>query len=237
MHARTTAALLLTAAAAGAAPADAAAPAPIALRANGNAAGGLSFTPAKVDAVVGQKLVWTNTDGIAPHTVTEDHRLFDLVGNNVNGTPISAAGFGPGTTVELTAFAGTVGYYCRVHPGQMAGTIAVPVTTALGPGYKAPSTPARTAAGKARRAAARRAFQRRLTLTWATAAPADEIVYDVDVKRGSGPWKSLLTRTLDTTITINAGRAGTVAKVRARQRRSDDPTQATGWSPEAVVRP
>lgn len=241
MRARTTPKILaaaLAAAATGAAePAAADAPAPIALTANGNAAGGLSFTPRQVTAVVGQELVWTNTDAIAPHTVTEDHRLFDLVGDDVNGTPVSASGFGPRTTVALTAFAGTTGYYCRVHPGQMRGTIAVPVVTTLGPAYRAPSTPARTKAGRARRAAAKKAFQRRLTLTWAAAEPADGVAYDVEVKRGSGPWKPLLTRTTDTTITIRAGRAGTTSKVRARQRLADDQTQATGWSPEAVVRP
>lgn len=211
---------------------------PVALTANGNAfAGNLSFAPANADAKVGQTLRWRNTDGIAPHTVTEDHDLFDLVGNDANGTPVSEAGFGPGTTVELTAFAGTTSYFCRVHPGDMNGVIKVPVATLLGPGYKAPKTPAKTKAGKASRALRKKNFQRRLTLTWAAVPPPDGRGYDVQVRRGSGPWKPLLTRTVDTTITIASGKRGTTARVRARMRLESDETKSTGWSPEVTIRP
>ncbi len=210
--------------------------APIAATANGNAfTGGLSFAPARIDGRVGQTVRWTNTDVIAPHTVTEDHALFDLVGNNVNGTPITASGFGPQTSVDLVLPAGTISYFCRVHPGAMKGVLAVPVTLQLGPGLAAPRTKARTAAGRKRRAARRRAFQRTLTATWAASAPTAGEVYDVEVRRGSGAFKTLLSGTRETSTTLKAGRRGTVTTVRARLRGATDPTRATGWSPDASV--
>ncbi|WP_354700408.1 hypothetical protein DSM112329_00682 [Paraconexibacter sp. AEG42_29] len=205
--------------------------------ADGNAFGNLGFTPATADVVIGQTIHWRNTNRIAPHTVTEPHGLFDLTGNAVGGTASSPAGFGPGSTVELTAFAGTTTYICRVHPGRMSGVFRAPVVTALGPGYKAPRIPARTKAGKARRAELKKNFQRRLTLTWATVEPTEGQAYDVQVKRGAGPWKPLLTRTVDTTITIASGKRGTTSKVRARMRQEKDESRGTGWSPEVMVRP
>lgn len=230
-----TAVVLAAAIAAGPA-ADAADQAPIAATANGNAvAGGLSFAPASITGRVGQQVTWKDTDVIAPHTVTEDHGLFDLVGNNVNGTPISASGFGPGTSVALTLSAGTTSYFCRVHPGQMKGVLAVPVTLTLGPALAPAAHPAKTALGRRRRAARRRAFQRALTLTWATQAPAAGQVFDVELRRGTGPWTSVAAASTQTSLVVRAGRRGTVTGVRARLRRGDDPTRATGWSPVAEV--
>lgn len=221
---------------AGSGPASADAPAPINATANGNAvAGGLSFQPANITGAVGQTVTWRNTDAVAPHTVTEDHGLFDLVGNNVNGTPVSDPGFGPGTSVSLVLSAGTATYYCKVHPGKMNGVLAVPVTLALGPGLAQAKTPARTAAGRRRRAARRRAFQRTLTLTWAAAAPADGEVFDVQQRRGGGAWTTIADGTSAVTLREKAGRRGTVTAVRARLRLAADARKATGWSPEATV--
>lgn len=210
--------------------------APIAVSANGNAfTGGLSFAPAKVQGVVGQTVRWNNTDVIAPHTVTERNGLIDLVGSNVNGTPVSASGFGPGETVELALPASTIDYFCRVHPAEMVGVLAVPVTLVRGPGYKAPKTPARTKLGKRRRAARKKAFQRTMTATWAPTAPAAGQVFDVELRRGTGPWTPLQTATTTTSATFRGGKRGTVTAVRARLRRADDAARATGWSPEASV--
>jgi plastocyanin len=210
--------------------------APIAATANGNAfTGGLSFAPDNIDGRVGQTVRWTNTDVIAPHTITEDHGLFDLVGNNVNGTPITASGFGPATSVDLVLPAGTISYFCRVHPGDMKGVLAVPVTLQLGPGLAAPKTKAKTAAGRKRQAARRRAFQRTLKVTWAKAAPVAGEVYDVEIRRGSGAFTPLAAATTTTSAVVKAGRRGTVTTVRARLRAADDASRATGWSPDASV--
>lgn len=210
--------------------------APVAATANGNAiSGGLSFEPAKIKAPVGRVVSWSNTDFIAPHTVTEQHRLFDLVGKNVNATPVSPGGFGPGESVALPLPAGTIDYFCRVHPADMVGVLEVPVTLALGRTYVAPKTKARTKRGRARRAARRRAFQRTLAATWAPAAPAEGQSFDVQTRRGSGPWTTLLTATTKTSTTLKAGPRGTVTAVRSRLRRTDDPNRATGFSPAASV--
>jgi plastocyanin len=230
------AAIALTGAARAEDPAPATAP--IDVGANGDTFfGGLSFTPASVTAAAGQVIRWTNTNRFAPHTVTEAHGLFDLVGAGTGATRTTPGGFGPKTSVELAVPAGTIEYYCRVHPGKMNGELKVPVTLALGPPYVEPKTKAKTKLGRARRAARKRAFQRKLTLTWAAVAPPDGQVFDVQVRRGSGPWKTLLTRTIDTTITINSGKHGTTSSVRSRLRMETDMTQATGWSPVSTVAP
>lgn len=210
--------------------------APIASTANGNAfTGGLSFAPADISGRVGQTIRWTNTDVIAPHTVTEANGLFDLVGNNVNGTPVSPSGFGPGTAVDLPLVAGTIAYFCRVHPVDMKGILAVPVTLALSPPLAAPKTTARTRRGRDRRAARRRAFQRTLFVTWAASAPAAGQVFDVELRRGSGPWTPLVSGTTQTSARAKAGVRGTRTAIRSRLRLADDVARATGWSPEAIV--
>jgi plastocyanin len=191
-------------------------PRPIEAKANRNIfTGGLSFTPAKIDGHVGQLVRWTNTDYIAPHTVTEDHGLFNLVGNNVNGTPISAPGFD--TSVDLTLMAGTITYYCVVHPTQMHGVLAVPVTLQLGPRPR------------------RRAPQRTLTIMWAVEPPSAGEVYDVERRVGHGAWAPIATGTTKISTRVMAGKRGTTTAVRARLRRADDIKKATGWSPEASV--
>src|SRR4051812_25461120 len=75
--------------------------------ANGNPfSGGLSYTPPQVTVGVGQVVQWTNTDSFVPHTVTEDHVLFDLAGD-YGATPANPGGFGPGTSVQRAFSAGT----------------------------------------------------------------------------------------------------------------------------------
>ncbi len=209
--------------------------APVAATANGNAfTGGLSFAPAQITAKVGQTVRWTNTDVIAPHTITEDHGLFDLVGNDVNGTPVTPSGFGPKSFVDLTLVAGRIAYFCRVHPDDMRGVLSVPVTLVAGPGPK-PVRRAKTAAGRRRQAARRRAFRRSVTVTWATQTPAEGQVFDVERRQGSGPWTPVLGGTTRTSTVVKAGPRGTVTTLRARLRRADDATRATGWSPDATV--
>lgn len=92
--------------------------------ANGNPfSGGLSFEPPALTVAVGDTVRWTNTDEFVPHTVTEDHRLFDLTGSY--GIP-GSMGFGPGEAVEWTFAAGGFDYLCDIHP-QMTGRVEAPV--------------------------------------------------------------------------------------------------------------
>jgi plastocyanin len=71
----------------------------------------LAFSPATLNAKVGQKVTWTNRQGVA-HTVTADAGAFDH--------PMPS-----GATFSFTfATAGTFAYHCTIHP-SMRGTIAV----------------------------------------------------------------------------------------------------------------
>src|SRR3954454_11044094 len=109
------------------APAATAAPPAVTIKAEGNAfTGGLQFDPATVTVRVGDTVQWMNTDAVVPHTATEDHGLWDLDGT-YGATPFNPPGFGPGETRSRVFEAGTQHYYCRVHPAQMHGVIAVPV--------------------------------------------------------------------------------------------------------------
>src|SRR5436305_11051653 len=113
-------------------PAAGAQPAPaVTVKAKGNVfTGGLGFDPASVQVAVGQVVRWTNTDFLVPHTATENHGLWDL-GGSYGATPANPPGFGPGQSVQRAFEAGTAHYYCRVHPTQMKGVVAVPVQLAL----------------------------------------------------------------------------------------------------------
>lgn len=191
--------------AAGAAPAGA-----VEVAASGNVfTGGLAFTPAAFTAQVGDVVGWRNTDFLAPHTVTEDHGLFDL-GGGYGATPINPAGFGPGQVALRKLEAGTLSYFCRVHPKDMRGRIAVPVRLA--------------------------AVGRGAMATWAADPPAEGQVFDVELRRGSGPWRPLRTGTRDTSAAVRGGKRRTTVTVRARLRSAADAARATGWSPDATAR-
>lgn len=83
----------------------------------GNAGGGsgdvkvsmkdILFKPETVTVKVGQKIVWTNDDPI-PHTVTAK-----------KGADFDSGDVSSGKTYEYTAEkAGTIEYYCKIHPNQ-----------------------------------------------------------------------------------------------------------------------
>lgn len=74
----------------------------------------IKFVPASITAKVGQKIVWTNTDGQIPHTVTA-----------TNGAKFDSGTLQPGKTFDYTPTkAGKIDYVCTIHPGQ-TGTITV----------------------------------------------------------------------------------------------------------------
>lgn len=179
--------------------------------ANGNAfvPGSLNFDPAKVRVPVGGVVRWTNTDQAVPHTSTEDHGLWELSGTY--GSPAPFQGYGPGESVERAFEAGTHHYYCEVHPEDMRAVVEVPV--------------------KLRRRSGRRA-----TVTWTAATPPEGLVFDVQRKRGRGPWRNLVEGTTARRTTFGLGRRGTRWQIRARLRSAEEAAKATEWSPPVSVR-
>lgn len=204
------------------APAAFAEPATIDIGANGNVfTGGLSFTPSKLTAKVGDIVRVTNTDFLVAHTFTERHQLWNLTGDYLK-TPISEPGFPPGSVQQRTFEAGTAQFFCIVHPTTMTGTIAVPVTLALS------SRTVRTKRGRKHKV-------RDITATWAPAAPADGEGFDVEVQRGNGPWLLVQDGKRSTSMTFPARRKGTITRVRARLRSLAQASRGTDFSPVAEV--
>jgi plastocyanin len=180
--------------------------------ANGNPfSGGLSYTPPKVSVGVGQVVQWTNTDSVVPHTVTEDHNLFDLSGTY--GVP-GAMGFGPGESVQREFSAGTFNYFCRVHPTQMKGTVTVPLTIS---------------AGRVRHK------RYRATVTWSEQAPDPGQVFDLQMMKGNSGWQTVRNGTTQERATFRL-RKGKRFSFRSRVRKADDVTVASDYSPVAAVR-
>jgi hypothetical protein len=126
--------------------------------------------------------------------------------------------------VQRVFEAGTEHYFCRVHPKQMHGVIRVPVTLAV-----------EKTKGKRRRHHRRRRTITTVVATWAAAAPVAGEAFDVRIAKGSGPWRTLRDGTSEASARFSAGTRGTVWHVEARLRRATDATQATDWSPDAVV--
>lgn len=188
----------------------------------------LHFAPASVTAVVGQVVRWTNHDVLVPHTVTEDHGLFDLAGS-YGMTPINPAGFGPGTSVERAFGAGTYHYYCRVHPKQMHGTVAVPADLTL------TSRVVRRRVRSHGHTVVRRVRLAEVLVRWASAAPGAGLVFDVQRRRGGGAWATWLSGSSADAAAFAAGRRGTLWTVRARLRRAGDSALASDYSPDASV--
>lgn len=172
--------------------------------------GSLKFDPKSVSVKVGQIVRWKNTDAYVPHTATEDHGLWDLTGTYGVG---SSMGFGPGESRQRVFEAGTQHYYCKVHPSQMHGVVAVPVKLTVS------SIP----------------NGHRIHIVWDAHRPGPGKAFDVQFKKGDGAWKPFRTATTDASGNLDRHGATAVIRVRARFRRKNDATLATGWSPVAKV--
>ena len=196
------------------------------VNANGNAfTGGLGFSPGEVAVSAGEVVRWRNTDPYVPHTSTERHGLWDLAGS-YGATPVTPPGYGPGAVVERRFEAGTHRYYCRVHPRDMTGTIAVPVTLSR-----------ERVRLKRKRPRKRKRFKRVafISAVWAGGPPAEGLVYDVERRVGvATPWEPLRTGTRQPSVRFRAGIRGTPWELRARLRR-DGSQEATDWSPVAAI--
>jgi plastocyanin len=205
--------------------------------------GGLKFDPAQVTVRAGDTVRWVNTDQFVPHTATEDHGLWDLTGT-YGQTPANPPGFGPGETRDRVFEAGTAHYYCKVHPQQMRGVVAVPVDLSIGPLVTATVSEARSVHRKHRTRHRRRtpaqtqppprAKFRLITAAWASAAPAKGQVFDVQRRLGDGAWQDWESGTGAAGGTF-AARPGETWSVRARLRNASDPSAAEDFSPPASV--
>jgi plastocyanin len=204
--------------------APAAAGAQTQVAAEGNAfTGGLRFAPAEVAVAVGGAVRWTNTDELVPHTATEDHGLWDLTGT-YGQTPANPPGFGPGESRERAFEAGTHRYFCKVHPEDMRGTVAVPVRLETA-GTVVETKPS----GKSRK-------RRRVRVTWAPALPAEGLGFDVQIRRGDGEWRSWRNGKRAVAGTFRTQAAKEPWSVRARLRRVGDQQAATDFSPAATIK-
>ena len=198
--------------------------------ANGNFlfASQLRFVPADITVPLGETVRWRNTDFFVPHTATEVHGLWNLTGT-YGATPISPPGFGPGATVERRFESGTHRYLCIVHPEPMRGTVAVAPTLRRGTVRRRVTLRRR---GRRPRRVTRRV--RVLFAEWAPAAPAAGLAFDVERRRGNGPWRPYLSATRRTGARFDSGRRGTRWELRARLRRPGG--DAVDWSPATALR-
>jgi plastocyanin len=74
----------------------------------------LTFAPATVRVRVGQTIEWINADNVI-HNVTSN-----------DGLTIQSGNFGPGHKFEFTPKqAGSITYFCTIHPTTMQATIVV----------------------------------------------------------------------------------------------------------------
>jgi plastocyanin len=73
----------------------------------------IQFVPSKQAVKVGQKVTWTNDDGVDHNVVAK------------SGASFKSGNFGKGGTFTYTPKkAGTISYVCTIHPG-MDGTLTV----------------------------------------------------------------------------------------------------------------
>lgn len=172
--------------------------------------GGLAFDPAEVAVEVTDVVKWTNTDSAVPHTATEDHMLWQLSGEYGDPAGAFPKGFAPGETVSRDFDAGTWSYFCEVHPEDMHGIVKVPVRLSERKG--------------------------KVVGRWGSGPLPEGQVFDVQRKRGKGPWRKVEDGTTEARGKYPGGREGTRWAFRARVREAEDPAASSGWSPPARVK-
>lgn len=171
---------------------------------------GFAFNPKATKVKLGDQVKWTNMDGVN-HTSTSDG-VSD--GSGFTGIGLWASGPLPhNSTFTFTfSFAGTFPYHCSIHPTLMQGTVKVPTT----------ASPASGPVGTT------------FTITWASAAPTGNLVFDVQrMDPGSTKFKKWQTGVTTLSATYMPSLAGTYV---FRTRLRDMSTGAfSKWSPTASV--
>src|SRR5437764_1070752 len=81
----------------------------------------------------------------------------------------------------------------------------------------------------------KRGKQFQVAAVWATEPLPDGQVFDVQARRGSGDWKTVMDGTSDLRGAFPAGSTGTTWTYRSRVRAADQPDRASGWSPEVTI--
>jgi hypothetical protein len=107
--------------------------------------------------------------------------------------------------------AGVYHFTCTLHP-WMGGRIEVPVRVAPSSG----------------------GLNRRFAITWASAAPATGLVYDVQIRRPGGDWKAWRDGVLGISETFRPDKGAGMYRFRARLR--NDAGETSLWSLEAAIR-
>lgn len=102
---------------------------------------GFAFMPATITVPVGTRVVWTNQQPQASHTVTSD----------TPGIPDSGALQTGATFAFVFNQAGTFAYHCNIHP-FMHGTVVVTAAGTTATATAAPATAARCPAADGRTA-------------------------------------------------------------------------------------
>lgn len=112
---------------------------------------------------------------------------------------------GGATYSRVFTSAGTFGYHCTIHP-TMRGKVAVPVRATGSP-----------AGG--------------WVLRWSTKRGGGQVFFDVQTRKGSGPWRVLMGGAGGTHRSFDPAQPGTY-QVRARTVKG---AERSGWSPPVTV--
>jgi hypothetical protein len=73
-------------------------------------------------------------------------------------------------------------------------------------------------------------------IAWASSRPAAGQVFDVQLMRAGGKWKTFRNGTRDPSGKITTQGKKVAISARARLRKASDATKATGWSPVKTVK-
>ena len=138
------------------------------------------------------------------HHTATDNSGLDLYDSGV------VDGGDPSTWVTFGS-AGVYRFTCTLHP-WMGGRVEVPVRAAPSSGRE----------------------RTRFTVTWASAPPADGLMYDVQIRRPGGDWKVWRDGVLGTSKSFQPDRGTGVYRFRARLRNSAG--DASLWSLEAEIK-
>lgn len=200
--------------------------------------GGLRFNPDSVKVGAGDVVRWTNTDFLVPHTATEDHGLWNLTGT-YGGTAANPPGFGPGETRQRAFAAGSWSYFCEVHPVEMRGKVSVPVSLSDQPAKRKKKKRKKkkgriAAAAKKTKKKSGKRFE--IVAVWAGEGLPQGQVFDVQARRGSADWKTVMDGTHALRAVFPGGAKGTSWTFRARVRSANESARASGYSPEASIR-
>jgi plastocyanin len=171
---------------------------------------GFAFNPKVTKVQLGDQVKWTNMDSVT-HTTTSDG-VAD--GSTYTGIGLWASGGLPhnGTFTFTFSFAGTYPFHCSIHT-YMQGTVKVPTTAS-------PASPEPVGTT--------------FTITWASAAPTGNLVFDVQrMDPGTTAFKKWQTGVTTLSAGYMPSAAGTyVFRTRLRNMSTG---AVSKWSPKVSI--